>query len=523
MSTAVSNPACWSALAINTGGPAVSGEKIGVMNAARTFSASTLRDYLLHDPEIWALGNQARLLPTHGEAKPSAYSPAQPSIDSERKSSQTEIPPSFAKASLKGDPTRVWPVRSLALTGQAAQPAQPIIYPDFMRFLFLTGSFSLQPGSGHLIQQLAEDLVSRGHTADVLSMGIGQEHAGPADSETPGIRVFILGPAPFWAATRGPAKYLPNVWRLNLNRRLARWLDGPYDGFMHATPGVLSAGLGARLKRSGTVKQSGMFMWDFFPVANQEAGAVGLGRTARVAFSLERSVVKNTDVLFTMSPGGARYAKAYYRLTSPKTVVLPPWGSQVIPDTDQDARFDEFTFVWGGQFIGRRAIPDLLAAAQILERRGESVAIRLVGDGPLLDESKMRLEQSGLSSVRFEGRLSRMDYLKLLRRSHAAISVIEPGSSPSFPSKTVDYCQAGLPLVISVEEGNDYGDLIAGSGAGLAVTAGDVEGLADAMSEAVRLSSTSIWPEMCLASRRFFDERLDVKVASATVESAFAV
>lgn len=399
-------------------------------------------------------------------------------------------------------------------------PLRP--YPRVMRFLFLAPAFSADGSKAHLFQQMAEELASRGHTADVISMGMsGAMPAGPQPGTTERLRVFTLGTPPLWAPKKGSLKYAPNLWRLNLNRSLRDWLNGPYDGFLLATPGVMSAGVGQKLKRSGVVKKVAFVLWDFFPIAQTEAGALRLGPAKGLAYGMERRVAAASDVLLAMSPAGAEFAKSYYRLPDARTAILPPWGRPVSSTENSLEKYSRFTCVWGGQFIARRAIPDILKSAQLLEQQGVDVDFRLAGDGPLLEESRLAAGDLGLSTVHFEGRLTREDYFSLLKRSHVALSVIEPGSSPTFPSKTVDYCQAGLPLVASVEACTDYGRIMADTGAGIAVNAGDTIAIASAISHLANAPQTTL-DVMSRASRQFFEEQLQVSVAATKIEEVLS-
>lgn len=390
-----------------------------------------------------------------------------------------------------------------------------------MRFLLLSPTFFSDPAKAGTIQQLAQELVSRGNPTDIISIGRdGVSASGPWQGDDPGLRAYILGAPAAWAPTKGPLKYTPTIWRAHLNRSLNSWLCSRYDAFLFFTPGLMSAGLGTRLKRNGTVNKTGFLLWDFFPVSSRESDSVRLGRAERIAYELERRLAVDADILFAMSPAGAEFAKSYYRIPTATPTILPPWGSP-LPAVDRPPKYDRFTCAWGGQFIPLRAIPDLLEAARILEEAGVDVDFRLAGDGPLLEESRQRVGLLGLRSVHFEGRLARSDYVRLLERSHLALSVIEPMSSPCFPSKTVDYCQAGLPLVASVESCSDFGQIIERAGFGSGVEAGDTVALARKIHALVQ-SPDGVLEAMSRASRRYFDEHLSVDVAATTIERAFS-
>ena len=304
--------------------------------------------------------------------------------------------------------------------------------------------------------------------------------------------------------------------------RWRSWRRRSYDAGLAHTPAVFTAGLLAHLKRRGDVRELGMFMWDFFPQAHLDTGHGSWLPAHRPLRRIEAALMSATDVAFPMSSWGADFTRAYYHLPNVRCVVVPPWGADYPAPPPRALPEKEFTVAWGGQFSPRRAVGDILAAARQLQVTDPDVVIRLAGGGRDRARWQAQATELQLTNVTFEGMLQKANYHSLLRASDLALSVLEPGTTPSFPSKTVDYAIRGLPLVAAVERGNDFGEMIQREGFGLAGPAGDPHTLATLISTVARDQAPLQRQDMGRNSRKFFERELDVKVAAQRVAAAFA-
>jgi hypothetical protein len=82
---------------------------------------------------------------------------------------------------------------------------------------------------------------------------------------------------------------------------------------------------------------------------------------------------------------------------------------------------------------------------------------------------------------------------------------------PTFPSKTIDYLRAGLPVTASVEASTDFDSFVETQGFGLAVAAGRPDRLLDAIASIV--GDDDRRRAMVLAGRKTLREVFDVDVA----------
>ena len=121
----------------------------------------------------------------------------------------------------------------------------------------------------------------------------------------------------------------------------------------------------------------------------------------------------------------------------------------------------------------------------------------------------------GVARVRFVGRLSRPEYRKLLCSAHVGLAVTVPGvSPPSFPSKIVEYCGLGLPVIVAVEPSSDAGTLVEARGAGLSIPVSDADALAKALRRLQAELSDGLLVERSQRARAFYLGELSAEAAA---------
>jgi glycosyltransferase involved in cell wall biosynthesis len=109
-----------------------------------------------------------------------------------------------------------------------------------------------------------------------------------------------------------------------------------------------------------------------------------------------------------------------------------------------------------------RDISFLISIARELSRARPTCTLAIAGEGSALHDVKSSCSTERLTNVRFVGALPQADYHRLLARAATGLVVTSASvDSPSFPSKTLDYLAAAIPVLALVNERTDYGDLIA--------------------------------------------------------------
>lgn len=127
-------------------------------------------------------------------------------------------------------------------------------------------------------------------------------------------------------------------------------------------------------------------------------------------------------------------------LPTSKIVVKPNF---VLPDPGVGSKSrDSAVFV--GRLSEEKGLQTLL---QAWSRVSPKYALRIIGDGPLLDDLKSEISRSGFSNVHFEGRLPREESLKVLQR--ASVLILPSNCYENFPMTLVEAYACGTPVIAS--------------------------------------------------------------------------
>lgn len=382
-----------------------------------------------------------------------------------------------------------------------------------MRFLLVTGGFAGPGRQPWLMDDLAEALVNAGHSVDVI---VGDPKtpraAGEQRAENPRITLFSVGPR---KKTSGALGRLIGHIRvgLGLHTRAYSWVrHRSYDVCVSTSPASFSWGFPRRIRSAGVSRRNVLFLWDFFPIHQMEIGRINIPWLARPMKALERKAIDAADVVAVMSPANRSFFLRYHRGATNSTIEIPPWSSTK-PLIDRTASEEgPLRVVFGGQIAKGRGVDTLVDAAALLQERAADVQILVAGDGPERSALERRAAAHGLTNIEFLGALPREHYRELARSAHVGIAITVPGiSPPSFPSKIVEYCSLGIPVLVCVEDSSDAGEFVAVNGAGVSVPAGDALALATAIGELERSIEDGGLSTMSVAARRLFDARLSAE------------
>ena len=397
-----------------------------------------------------------------------------------------------------------------------------LLTPPHERVIVVTFNFDARPGHGSLVEDLVLALASQGHKAIVLSLetGAAGPHAIPSSNPLVDIR-RVHAPS---VTGRFPGIVRRLFTQIHALSHAVQLRGMTPTRVVYFSPAFLSLGpvlLLARGRRHRPVVV--LVQWDFFPIHQHEIGRLPRLAPRGLLKLLERAAIGLADTVLVMSPRNEEFLHRYHPRLRAHVAVQPPWGgsaSESLPD-DGSEREERFVVVFGGQLTAGRGVEDLLRAAQILNRRDVPANILVIGDGPHRERLVRQAEGLALTNVSFVGRLPRNSYLELLRTASAGIAVTVGGVSiPSFPSKTVDYCRCGVPVIACTEETSDFGEVIESQAGGLACAAGDAPGLASAIE---RLYKEWLDGDIAVrrgSSRRFFLQNLTSEQAASRVLAA---
>ena len=384
-----------------------------------------------------------------------------------------------------------------------------------MRVLIVAGTYAGDRSNPWLLDDLAREFVAAGHTVDVLSFDpTGARPKGPIVQDIDRLDAFSVGST---HVRRGAVQKLLGYVQAGIGLHVEGYRfvrRNTYDLCIYTSVASFSWGFPSRVRRAGIAKKLVLVLWDFFPIHQVEIGRIRARWLAAPLKALERLAIRRADVVALMTPANERFFRSYHRGMSAETFLLPPWSSSGTDAPFTRHEMTRFTAVFGGQLVKGRGIDTLLAAAAILQADSAPVDIIVAGDGSesgrLHDEAK----RLGLTNVTFPGSMPRDEYRSMLARAHIGIAITVPGvTPPSFPSKIVEYCGLGLPVVVCVEPSSDAGDIVEQHSAGIKVLAGDARGVADAIRRLLKAHERGDFDVWRASAHVFYESELSTRRA----------
>lgn len=389
-----------------------------------------------------------------------------------------------------------------------------------MRFLIISNNFPIDPDTSNMQVDLAAEIIKHGHEVDVAFQAwympeiktvtqIRTEY-GANVTIFPAFTISTLGKF-FERLTRWAV--LP--WRVG--RAFRRLFDtSRYDVILAWTPCVLvRSSLRYAWRHSGA--RSVLYIADFFPIHHAELGLMPRGPIEAVGKSMEASLFRGFDVIFCNLPSNIGYLRSHYRLRPGQDVRWTPlWtptsAIKQAPRAELRARYglppEAPIAVFGGQIIEGRGIEQMLDAAARARRDGEPIHFLFIGGGRLVPvvQEAARLPDSNVIHAHA---VPRDDFLSVLTACEVGMLATVSGvSSHSFPTKSMDYLRAGLPVVAAVEPGSDFAQMIIDHRIGASVALDDGE----AMYQAIKAFAANprARAEMRDRGRAFLEDELDV-------------
>jgi O-antigen/teichoic acid export membrane protein len=422
----------------------------------------------------------------------------------------------FLLTSRRGDDD----VPATAKTGAPGTSDRPSV-------LLVFAKYGDSVGTRYLTNDLADAFVERGYRVRVIHIpwDTSGDRAETFYVQENGIEVLVSPPISLgWLGRLGAlfAKWGGSSL-VAAHRGKRRFGTSPGDIVIGMSPLVVGTFVWRWALKSAHVR-SYAYLVDFFPFHHHAIGVMPGGMIFRLAHWLECALLRRFTVVGCMSPRGHDYLARRYALRPEQaTGVIPLWGEQSTAASVDPRRAraayrlppDVPVAVFGGQITYGRGIEDILVCAELARNAGPNLIFLFIGSGPLAPLVQQAID-GGATNVRLVDEVGRDDYLALIAACDVGIvATVANVDVPTFPSKTIDYLRAGLPVAASVEASTDFDAFVEAQGFGLAVAAGRPDRLLDAIASIV--GDQDRRRAMVLAGRRTLQEVFNVDVAVAAM------
>jgi glycosyltransferase involved in cell wall biosynthesis len=301
----------------------------------------------------------------------------------------------------------------------------------------------------------------------------------------------------------------------NLSR--TRW-----DGVVWYSPTIFNGPLVSYLRKHSSCR-SYLILRDIFPEWAVEMGLMGQGLPYRMFKAVANYQYSVADVIGVQTPGNLSYFTDWLKGPRRRVEVLQNWLSNA-PAAGCSISIDQTTlagrniFVYAGNMGVAQGMGILLKLAERLKQRSD-IGFLFVGRGSDAQRLRAEAKQRVLENVAFFDEIDPDEIPGLYAQCHVGLVALDPRhKTHNIPGKFLSYMQAGLPVLASINPGNDLVDLITTEQVGRVVTDTSAETMTtNALELLESLGTDAGFKDRCerLASRLFSPEVAVKKIVNA--------
>jgi glycosyltransferase involved in cell wall biosynthesis len=218
---------------------------------------------------------------------------------------------------------------------------------------------------------------------------------------------------------------------------------------------------------------------DIFPQWAVDAGVLRKGPVHAFFKWKERQNYEAADIIGVQSPANLSYFSAGGLNGRYNLEVLYNWAaveSKAMPRRNYRRLLnlmDKVVFFYGGNIGVAQDMDNIVRLAERL-RNESSAFFLLVGDGSEASRLKSEIRDRGLTNIMIHEAVDQDEYLAMLSDFDVGlISLDRRLKTQNFPGKMLSYMKSSIPILASINPGNDLGDLLKQHDAGLVCLNGD--------------------------------------------------
>lgn len=264
---------------------------------------------------------------------------------------------------------------------------------------------------------------------------------------------------------------MPFVMRRHFDRSPLAQLQ--WDGVVWYAPSIFHGPLAKTLKQRSKCKGY-LIIRDIFP---EWAADMGLMRRGWLPYrffdTVARYQYRVADTIGVQTPGNLGYFTDWQKQPGRRLEVLPNWLGQAatVPCSvrvAETALAGRKVLVYAGNMGVAQGMDILLELAASLSARAD-IGFLFVGRGTDAARLARQAAERGLDNVLFRDEIDPDEIPDLYAQCHVGLVALDPRhKSHNIPGKFLTYMQSGLPVLATINAGNDLSSLIRQERVGMA-------------------------------------------------------
>jgi glycosyltransferase involved in cell wall biosynthesis len=376
-----------------------------------------------------------------------------------------------------------------------------------------------------IMRDLALELVRLGHDVKVAAAAddLQQKVSVTREDGTTVLRVNTGGLKINARALRGwrESRLSARMWRGGKNF----FHDNPCDLIISYSPSIFLGALVRKLKQLWNCP-SYLVLRDIFPKWALEAGVLKPGPVYNFFRRKELQLYDAADLIAVEAPGNLRYfAEALGHKNYPLEVMLN-WADMAEKPSPGDSPLrhelgldGKVVFFFGGNIGVAQDMDNILRLAASV-RDHEDIFFLLVGSGSEVGRLNAEIARQALPNIRILPPVPQQEYLTSVAQFDVGlISLDRRLKSNNLTGKLLGYLQCGIPVLASLNPGNDLGPILRDSEAGISCQNGDDAGLRAAA--LLLASNPALRSRMGANARALGETKFSVHAAALQIISHF--
>ncbi len=293
-----------------------------------------------------------------------------------------------------------------------------------------------------------------------------------------------------------------------------------WDGVVWYAPSIFHGPLASALKKASACKGY-LIIRDIFPEWAVDMGLMGRGLPYKFFKAVANYQYSVADVIGIQTQGNQAY---FADRPGCKVEVLQNWLADA-PDVGCSVQVaggklaGRTIFVYAGNMGVAQGMGVLLDLAERLRSRTD-IGFLFVGRGSDAQQLRQDAEQRGLDNVEFHDEIDPTEIPGLYAQCHVGVVALDPRhKTHNIPGKFLSYMQSGLPVLATINAGNDLASLIQSERVGQVCIDNSVDTLQRLAQALVQeLAEDTAMSARCKAlSARLFSPEVAVKQITAAL------
>lgn len=336
-----------------------------------------------------------------------------------------------------------------------------------MRIALIADSFPpMRTSAAVQLRDLANGFVQRGHKLTVILPGRSQVEPWIREyvQGVEVVRLRALQTKNVSYVRRTLAEFaMPHLMLWNIKK--SPLAGRGWDGIIWYSPSIFHGPLVSFLKRSSGCK-SYLIIRDIFPEWAVDMGLMGRGLPYLFFKAVARYQYAVADTIGVQSSGNKVYFERWQRVRRGRRLEeLKNWlGKQ--SNLRCSIRIEETrlagrkVFVYAGNMGVAQGLDKLLELATVLSGRRD-IGFLFVGRGSEATRLKLLAEKRHLNNVIFFDEIDPDEIPDLYAQCHVGVVALDPRhKTHNIPGKFLTYMQSGLPVLATINRGNDLASII---------------------------------------------------------------